>query len=89
MAVVCLSFGARHAAQRLLEAGVPNIIWIPADMLSEGSEKVLDKVVSPAVRMLEHKNEPAAVSKLLVTELNKLRKRNPSLCAEQPVATCG
>ena len=35
------------------------------------------------------KNEPAVVSKLLVTELNKLRKRNPSICAEQTLETCG
>ena len=71
-----LEDAAEREKQRLLEAGVPNVLWITADMLAEGSEKVLDKVVSPAVDMLqsESKIETTAVSKLLVTELNKLRK---------------
>ena len=67
------------------------MLWITADMLAEGSEKLLDKAIIPAVDMLQSKSkiEPAAVSKHLVTELNRLRKRNPSLCAEQTLETCG
>ena len=45
VAVVCLQYGSFRAAKKLSETGVKNVLWLTADMLSEGCKDILCKVV--------------------------------------------
>ena len=46
LAVVCLKYGARAAAQLLIDAGVPVVIWLPVDC---GDGKGLEKTLLPSL----------------------------------------
>eukprot|EP01045_Picozoa_sp_COSAG04_P005671 COSAG04_NODE_266_length_18562_cov_11.848995_10_plen_2111_part_00 len=89
VAFLCLRFGASWAAERLLAAGVENVIWVTADTQREGSEGLFAAVVAPAVDMLQRGNEPAEVRDFLIEALNRMRKRSPAVCPEQSAETCG
>jgi hypothetical protein len=53
MAVVCLQYGAQEAARQLYAAGVPTVVWLSVDMLSDKCAAVFCGVVVPAVQLLD------------------------------------
>ena len=54
VAVVCLQYGARHAAEELLAAGVQSVLWATADVLAENlCSDLFCKAIAPSVLLLE------------------------------------
>eukprot|EP01045_Picozoa_sp_COSAG04_P012832 COSAG04_NODE_880_length_9669_cov_3.805747_3_plen_2321_part_00 len=92
VAVVCMKFGARHAAQRLLDAGVQTVVWLTADLLQEDSEPMLTEVVFEAVNMLNNENEPAAIVDFVTGKIKQLvenQHMSPRICTEPTGDSCG
>ena len=57
IAVVCLRYGSRQAAQRLLDAGVTTVLWLTADGLSDACAELYCDVVAPTLSLLEKADE--------------------------------
>ena len=73
IAVVCLEYGARVAAQQLHEAGVGTVIWLSGvDILSDRCGRLLVEVVLPAVQRVQSGEMADDTVKFINTELTKL-----------------
>ena len=69
VAVVCQLYGAHKAAAKLHDAGVTNVLWLTADMLSEDCADMCKVVV--LLQYLEGGAELDEVLKLLRSTLSK------------------
>ena len=58
VAVVCLKYGARKAAQALRNAGVQTVLWLSADMLGDSSPQVLVRSVTPSADRFARRTSP-------------------------------
>ena len=62
--VVCMRHGARRAAERLLSAGAPTVLWLTGDMFGEGAADLCIVLVRVLVRMDELTKEEEVVAEL-------------------------
>ena len=73
---------------RLKEAGVAHVMWLTADMLSEGCADIVCKVIAPAVSHLEQGRKATEVSKMLRSALRSLVDDHPRLVSTHD-SSCG
>ena len=67
---LCMTFGARHAAERLVMAGAPIVAWVSSDLLDEDrAGKLLYGVCAP---LLDAMHEPRASPDLLIAKQRTL-----------------
>ena len=50
--VVCLQHGAKRAAKRFLDAGVPTVVWLTADIISSDTGALAELFFSQCVSQL-------------------------------------
>ena len=69
--VICLEFGAQHAANSLVAAGVDHVLWVSTDAIFEPAScaRLLSIVLAPAFHFLNAGNSPESVSNLVKTKL--------------------
>ena len=72
VAVVCLQYGARRAAEELREAGVESVIWLKADITqSEDFANTFAEVISPVVERLDDGESAAKVQEQMTHGLSR------------------
>ena len=77
IAVVCLLYGSRQAAQRLLDAGVTTVLWLTADGLSDACAELYCDAVAPAISLLEGgDHDQAHVQAIMGQSLQKLQLKH-------------
>ena len=77
IAVVCLMYGSRQAALRLLDAGVTTVLWLTADGLSDACAELYCDVVAPAISLLESgDHDQAHVQAIMGQSLQKLQLKH-------------
>eukprot|EP01044_Picomonas_judraskeda_P015409 COSAG03_NODE_2577_length_2630_cov_122.230344_1_plen_719_part_10 len=87
VAVLCLQHGARHAAHCLSKAGVPTVIWLAVDMMSESFNEVFAKVIAPTVQQVEAGHPDAEIIKkgmrarLETVVQASLVQKKPNVCS--------
>eukprot|EP01045_Picozoa_sp_COSAG04_P010400 COSAG04_NODE_636_length_11710_cov_63.646973_6_plen_1454_part_00 len=72
VAVVCLKYGARKAAQALHDAGVRTVIWLAANVLGDDCADVLLRVVAPALDSLRNRRGDPALESFIAEKCEEL-----------------
>eukprot|EP01047_Picozoa_sp_COSAG01_P024051 COSAG01_NODE_1474_length_10192_cov_7.027742_2_plen_2062_part_00 len=91
VAVVCLQYGARYAAEYLSEAGIPTVMWLAVDMLQESCKHVFGRVIAPTVEYLEARHTIDEVLAFLRDKLAEVvaLKSCANVCSAAIADACG